>query len=599
MNAREQLTGSTYGSTTPLTATYGFDTYGYPNSTATGSVQDYRYVFDPLTGNLTSRQNFLQSKSESFTYDTTLDRLLTVTGPQNLTMTYNANGNISTKSDIGTTAFSYGTSAGPYALTGLTSTTAVIPSTNQTATYTSFEKVSTLTEGVYTAAFIYNADQQRAKMDVTQSGTNILTRFYAGSSDMREIIGGVTKEYAYIGGDAYSAPVVAVNTYGTIVYYYLLRDYLGNITHVYNASTSTAQEYSFDAWGRRRNPTDWSYNITTQPALFADRGFTSHEFLSQFNLYNMNGRMYDPLVGRFLSADNYVQDPTATQNYNRYSYCLNNPLKYNDPSGWLTDAEMDEVETTWNDMVSNPESTSTGMYSWGSGGFSYSSSERDAYTFLANYNNQNNSWGNPEFKNGAHVEVHYTNMDECPNNPQVPYDYYFVANKADNFNNYTPFIYSKPAGQGGDGLLNTMNNINTGTSTGAFAIGKVLSDTRIGSNIGYQIAYKSIGSATKYIQPIGVGTSIIGASIGLFKFIGNENKTWGVYGQLGVSLLSSGLTLNGVTAPVGIVIGGIDAFGGFNGFYNYLDNQQQLYDSTGGLLLPVNGIPYYLQLNRK
>ena len=190
-------------------------------------------------------------------------------------------------------------------------------------------------------------------------------------------------------------------------------------------------------------------------------------------------------------------------------------------------------------------------------------------------------------------------MDECPNNPQVPYDYYFVANKADNFNNYTPFIYSKPAGQGGDGLLNTMNNINTGTSTGAFAIGKVLSDTRIGSNIGYQIAYKSIGSATKYIQPIGVGTSIIGASIGLFKFIGNENKTWGVYGQLGVSLLSSGLTLNGVTAPVGIVIGGIDAFGGFNGFYNYLDNQQQLYDSTGGLLLPVNGIPYYLQLNRK
>jgi len=48
-----------------------------------------------------------------------------------------------------------------------------------------------------------------------------------------------------------------------------------------------------------------------------------------------NGRMYDPLVGRFLSADNYVQDPTNSQHYNRYSYGLNNPLKYNDPSGWL------------------------------------------------------------------------------------------------------------------------------------------------------------------------------------------------------------------------------------------------------------------------
>ena len=49
----------------------------------------------------------------------------------------------------------------------------------------------------------------------------------------------------------------------------------------------------------------------------------------------MNGRIYDPLVGRFLSVDNYVQDPTNTQHYNRYSYCLNNPLKYSDPSGWL------------------------------------------------------------------------------------------------------------------------------------------------------------------------------------------------------------------------------------------------------------------------
>ena len=47
----------------------------------------------------------------------------------------------------------------------------------------------------------------------------------------------------------------------------------------------------------------------------------------------MNGRLYDPLVGRFLSPDNYVQAPDFTQNFNRYSYCLNNPLKYTDPSG--------------------------------------------------------------------------------------------------------------------------------------------------------------------------------------------------------------------------------------------------------------------------
>jgi RHS repeat-associated protein len=332
MNARQQLTTATYGSN--LTTTYGFDAYGYPSSTATGLVQDYRYVFEGSTGNLTSRQNFLRSKSESFTYDN-LDRLLTATGPQNLTMTYNYSGNINTKSDIDTTAFGYGANAGPYALTAVTSSTGVIPSTSQTATYNSFEKVNTLTEGVYSAAFIYNSDRQRAKMDVTQSSTNILTRWYAGSSYMKEDSAGVIKQYTYLGGDAYSAPVVAVTQSGATTYYYLLRDYLGNITHQVNTSNTVVAEYNFDAWGRRRSADDWSYTLDANDlALFADRGFTSHEYLSWFNLYNMNGRLYDPLVGRFLNSDPYVQDPGNTQSYNRYSYCLNNPLRYTDPSGY-------------------------------------------------------------------------------------------------------------------------------------------------------------------------------------------------------------------------------------------------------------------------
>lgn len=65
----------------------------------------------------------------------------------------------------------------------------------------------------------------------------------------------------------------------------------------------------------------------------SSRGFTGHEWLPWFNLYNMNGRLYDPLVGRFLSPDNNVQMPDYTQNFNRYSYALNNPLKYTDPDG--------------------------------------------------------------------------------------------------------------------------------------------------------------------------------------------------------------------------------------------------------------------------
>jgi hypothetical protein len=47
----------------------------------------------------------------------------------------------------------------------------------------------------------------------------------------------------------------------------------------------------------------------------------------------MNGRLYDANLHRFLQPDNYVQEPFKTQNYNRYGYVLNNPLKYTDPSG--------------------------------------------------------------------------------------------------------------------------------------------------------------------------------------------------------------------------------------------------------------------------
>ena len=95
--------------------------------------------------------------------------------------------------------------------------------------------------------------------------------------------------------------------------------------------------------GRRRSADDWSYTLdVNDQALFAGRGFTGHSLsreerngkhLPEFGLINMNGRLYDPLLGRFLSPDNNVQLPDFSQNFNRYSYCLNNPLKYTDPEG--------------------------------------------------------------------------------------------------------------------------------------------------------------------------------------------------------------------------------------------------------------------------
>lgn len=105
------------------------------------------------------------------------------------------------------------------------------------------------------------------------------------------------------------------------------------------------------------------------------RGYTGHEMLPEFGIINMNGRLYDPLLGRFFSPDNYVQLPDFAQSYNRYSYCLNNPLKYTDPSGELFGID-DAVFAfaAFNVASSMMQAAANGQNIWKAGAFSLLSS---------------------------------------------------------------------------------------------------------------------------------------------------------------------------------------------------------------------------------
>ena len=120
--------------------------------------------------------------------------------------------------------------------------------------------------------------------------------------------------------------------------------------------------YSYDAWGRMRDPqTLIQYASGSQPSLLLGRGYCGHEHLSYFGLINMNARLYDPVMGRFLSPDPYVQAPDFSQNFNRYAYALNNPLKYTDSLGqffvldsfligWIG-GDLDRAkQMAWNDI---------------------------------------------------------------------------------------------------------------------------------------------------------------------------------------------------------------------------------------------------------
>jgi RHS repeat-associated protein len=69
------------------------------------------------------------------------------------------------------------------------------------------------------------------------------------------------------------------------------------------------------------------------------------------DIIHMNGRIYDPTLGRFLQADPFIQAPNNSQNYNRYSYVLNNPMSYTDPSGYLFKALGKFVKKHWKTIV--------------------------------------------------------------------------------------------------------------------------------------------------------------------------------------------------------------------------------------------------------
>ena len=202
-------------------------------------------------------------------------------------------------------------------------------------TYTAGERPAVITQGDGKKAVLtYNANHDRIRMQFSVNDSIRWSRYYLGGN--YEVDENVvrTKEKLYLGGGYYDAPAVWVKEGNNASVYFIHRDYLGSILQIVDTQGNIVEENSFDAWGCRRNPANQRAFVTgTAPELVLDRGYTGHEHLSFFGLINMNARLYDPLLGRFLSPDPYVQMPDFTQAYNRYGYCMNSPLCYVDQSG--------------------------------------------------------------------------------------------------------------------------------------------------------------------------------------------------------------------------------------------------------------------------
>ncbi|MGV6825357.1 MAG: RHS repeat-associated core domain-containing protein, partial [bacterium] len=120
---------------------------------------------------------------------------------------------------------------------------------------------------------------------------------------------------------------------GQVIVHYLHLDHLGSVEVITNQDQQVIERTSYEAFGLRRQ-SNWQSAAAPLTAI-ENRGFTGHEHLEQVGIIHMNGRIYDPNLGRFLSADPHIQFPNNLQSFNRYSYVLNNPLSYTDPSGYF------------------------------------------------------------------------------------------------------------------------------------------------------------------------------------------------------------------------------------------------------------------------
>jgi RHS repeat-associated protein len=330
-------------------------------------IRDLHYTYDG-NDNVTTREDKINQTSHSYRYDAQ-DRLLEANilsqqGQRTLRYAYDAYGNLLYKSGAGDMTYDSGnrliqridaqgnTIDYQYDANGN-----LTKNPDRTLTWTSYNKIQRLVTPTHDASFTYTAERSQIKEERTGPDGKI-TRYSLGQAFAYQIeddwYGNQRQLYEHaiiVEGHqvALHRKTIDNGQKQPDETHYLHTDALNSIDTITNAQGQVIERLAFDPFGQRAHPQGQTAQPTTRapPAnntdsqeqnapvqpTHTDRGYTGHRHLDDLGLIHMNARLYDPVLGRFLSADIYIQAPGNSQNHNRYSYVLNNPLKYTDPSG--------------------------------------------------------------------------------------------------------------------------------------------------------------------------------------------------------------------------------------------------------------------------
>ncbi len=307
-------------------------------------LQDLSYTFD-LIGNPTQRTNNLTGMREDFTYDGLSRLIASQAGKESpVEVSYDAAGNILQKTDVGT--YNYDThGSNPYAVLGTTGEHPEnytydaagnrLSSNGAKYVYTVSGQVKIISGATSTVQYHLDAGDHRSISTTERPGKSPETKLYINPSFEMVTREKRTEQRHYLNApDGLFALVTLEDGKPGGRRLYIHNDLVTSIDVISDENSFVVERQSFDPWGKRRDADTWGALISAA-GNNTDKGFTGHEQLDDFALVHMNGRVYDPALARFISPDPHVQFPDNTQGLNRYSYVLNNPLSYTDPSGYF------------------------------------------------------------------------------------------------------------------------------------------------------------------------------------------------------------------------------------------------------------------------
>ncbi|MBC3879965.1 VCBS repeat-containing protein [Undibacterium sp. LX40W] len=360
MNARMQLQAASLGNGLAVKRDY-FQATGYLQSAkllyGTEAKLEEAYTYEKLGNVMTRMQSWAASLnneppqffSEGFSYDV-LNRLetATISGMPTQTFTYDDIGNLKSKTGVGQGTYVYTTqgTAGYDASTGASvrrpnavqsipgigsfvydDNGNLINGAGKEVSWTSFDMPYVMKKGSENSTFYYGADHQRVKQ--TRNGD--VTIYYAAGMEVENKAGVLTIKTYWPGGLGVEIdkPDQAIDLLWTH------SDRIGSVIAMTDIGGNLVERLAYDSWGKRRalNGAEDIGNIID--GVKDNKGFTGHEMLDKLDLVHMNGRIYDPFVARFMSADPIIQDPFHSQSYNRYTYVWNNPTNLTDPTGFV------------------------------------------------------------------------------------------------------------------------------------------------------------------------------------------------------------------------------------------------------------------------